>query len=529
MPKESAIEILVFKPNAAIPSDKRGVHENLWIKQNFTEYLSVGVYLDETCLKYYLFEEFYITGKTYDSFVELKQDLPPDLKKIFESTPKLFIMGHGRGDQYGLGNHPIAIFDKDFDKIINDFTDALPKPPNEIFVTLEACNTDNPVQAAKGNQEKTFLERLSIEHPSITFCGTGPWEPSDPQTGYRASGGYPTLHAPITSMGGGIWKHGNSVIFHHGDYQVVAIKSMFASTKTAKALKINTIDYACEVLETMTLDDDARKKIIAEICGRRDILTIGDLNKFHEDMFKAPLVTEKVAIEQHILAKEKDNYITRLSEILSRSADVGAIEERDLLVIALGLKTRSIFEGNEALLDGILANKTLLALVMVSCGKVLVAGPSNDSIIDLLLANGIDVNSVDKNGMTALHHAVQGFYNYRTEPLALIKKLLDSGANLEAKDKMGRTALELAAVHAQKGTVIAGAELLSLLQARQVTPPTGFDIADSSHRGCTSSSSETFPGQGQAHLLLGFMSEAHTRSQSDLETDSSQLTDAFRP
>ncbi|ASQ47000.1 ankyrin repeat domain-containing protein [Legionella clemsonensis] len=50
---------------------------------------------------------------------------------------------------------------------------------------------------------------------------------------------------------------------------------------------------------------------------------------------------------------------------------------------------------------------------MVSCGKDLVGDLSNDSVIDLLLKHGADINSADKKGMTALHYAVQNFYNYR--------------------------------------------------------------------------------------------------------------------
>lgn len=168
--------------------------------------------------------------------------------------------------------------------------------------------------------------------------------------------------------------------------------------------------------------------------------------------------------------KKKNNYIARAREILARAKSTDKFTDRDLLIITLGLKDLSVFMGHENLLDEVYANKTLLQLLMVSCGKVLIAGPSNDSIIDLLLKNGVDINSVDEVGMTALHYAVQNFYNYREEPLNLINKLLNCEANLKAEDKEGRTPLMLAAMHSRKGTVIAGRNLLKLLEQRLANP-----------------------------------------------------------
>ena len=91
---------------------------------------------------------------------------------------------------------------------------------------------------------------------------------------------------------------------------------------------------------------------------------------------------------------------------------------------------------------------------------------ANDAIIALLLKNGIDINSVDENGMTALHYAVQNFYNYRNEPLNLINKLIACGADLEAKDNDNRTPLQLATEHSIKKTVIASCYLLLLLERK---------------------------------------------------------------
>lgn len=473
MPRESAVEILVCKPDPTIPQDQKGVHENLWLKKRFNQYVSIGVYLDGSDLKYYFFQDGDSNPKIYSSLLELKQDLPTGLENIFDNTPELFVMGHGHGGKYGLGNvHGASeeIYGADFDKIITDFEATLSVQHDEVFVMLEACNTDNLALAAAERQEKTFLERVSANHPTMTFSGTGPWDPNDPETGYRASGGFPTLNVPITAMGGGVWKYGESVIFYHGNAQVVVKKSLFATTETAKELKINTIAYAREILKQTALGDDAKEAIIKNICANRHILKIADLKNvsdFPQGEFEDQEISRLATEEKRILEKEKNNYIVRVQTILARVASGEKFTDRDVLVIALGLKDLSVFNGHEDCRDAIFSNRALLQLVMVSCGKVLIGAPSNDDLIDLLLSHGVDINSVDENGMTATHYAAQNFYNYRKEPLHLVRKLLDCGANLGAQDKVGRTPLMLATLHSQKSIVMGGASLVKLLEQKQ--------------------------------------------------------------
>ena len=475
--KDAAIEILIYKPDPdhPLPENQRGVVINPHLKQRFKQFVPIGVYLEGSDLKYYFFDQCDKSPKIYSSLDELKRDLPEELDNIFEKNPKLFIMGHAGGGEYGMGNcHGPSeqLYDDNFDNLLHGFKRALPAHHGEVFVTLEGCNTDNQLNAAANSQEKTFLERVSVKHPEITFGGTGPWNAQDVQTGFRSL----SPASPITSMAGNIWKAGNSVIFHHGEYQVAVRKSLFASTQTAKELKVNTIEYARAIL-----GKDGADELIAKIALNRDILNIQDLKKiegFPELRFEGEDVAKFVEQENQILGKEQENYLTRVRDILGRADPIEQLTDRDVLELLLGLKEPSVFKGHEDLLESILANKALLNLAMVSCGKVLIGGPSNDSVIALLLKHGADINSADKKGMTALHYAVQNFYNYRKEPLHLIKKLLECGASLEVRNEKGQTPIETAQEHSKDGRVTASDKLLASLKSSN-SPPTPIELKQS--------------------------------------------------
>ena len=429
-------------------------------------------------LKYYFFDQCDNTPKIYSNLDELKQDLPNGLDDIFERNPKLFIMGHGNGGYYGLGNcHGPSehLYDENFDKLLSSFEQALPEDHDKLFVTLEGCNTDSQLDAAANHQSKTFLERVSVNHPEITFGGTGPWNTQDVQTGFRSL----TPQAPITSMAGNIWKAGNSVIFYHDHYQVAVRKSLFASTQTAKELKINTIEYA----RAMLLGKDGGEELIAKIALNREVLTIQDLKKvagFPKLQLEEAHVLGLVEQEKHILSEEQKRYLARVGNILERAKPLEQLTDRDVLELLLGLKEQSVFQGHRELLEQIQNNKPLLNLAMVACGKVLIGGPNpgNDKVIDLLLAHGADINSVDAKGMTALHYATQNFYNYRKEPLHLINKLLECGASLEVQNKKGQTPIDTAKEHRKDGRVTASDKLLASL-SYGTSPPTPIELRQS--------------------------------------------------
>lgn len=467
MPQKSALEILIYKPDTENPRPEaqRGVVVNPRLQQRFNQFVPIGVYVDDSDLKYYFFEQCDKSPMIYNSLEELKQDLPEGLDNLFEHNPKLFIMGHGNGGYYGLGNcHGPSeqLYDENFDRLLFDFQQVLSERHGQIYVTLEGCNTDSQADAQDNHQEKTFLERVSLNHPEIIFGGTGPWDYKNVQTGFRSL----TPDLPVTSMAGNVWKSGNSVIFHHGQVQIAVRKSLFASTQTARRLKINTIEYARAMLS-----EASNIELLRKVALHRDILKIEDLKKvdsFPKLFLEGEVTSRFVEQQKEILAEEQNSYLTGVRMILEHSDPIEQLTEREVLKLALGLNKPFIFEGYEELLESILENKMLLQLLMVSCGKTLIGGPSNDSIIDLLLKHGADINSTDEKGMTALHYAVKNFYNYRKEPLNLINKLLACGSSLEAKNVAGQTPVHTATEHSKDGRVTGIDKLVVSLQQSAV-------------------------------------------------------------
>jgi hypothetical protein len=70
--------------------------------------------------------------------------------------------------------------------------------------------------------------------------------------------------------------------------------------------------------------------------------------------------------------------------------------------------------------------------------------PAMLDAVKLLVAQHVDVNASDSKGETALHFAALASD-------AVVKFLVESGANLDAKDKQGRTPLDMALGHGGRG------------------------------------------------------------------------------
>jgi FOG: Ankyrin repeat len=92
------------------------------------------------------------------------------------------------------------------------------------------------------------------------------------------------------------------------------------------------------------------------------------------------------------------------------------------------------------------------------------------AMIKLLLKAGAEINAQDKNGATALHRAV------RTRCAAAVKCLLDAGADTAIKNKPGSTAFHLAVQNTGRGgsgaeiAKAAQREIVQLFLARGVSP-----------------------------------------------------------
>lgn len=81
-----------------------------------------------------------------------------------------------------------------------------------------------------------------------------------------------------------------------------------------------------------------------------------------------------------------------------------------------------------------------------------------------LLAAGVPINSVDEAGRTALFYAVATV----GDSLAIVRWLMDHGADPSTRDRDGRTAIEYGALH-----MADGAEHSRLMEARRILAEAG--------------------------------------------------------
>jgi ankyrin repeat protein len=78
-------------------------------------------------------------------------------------------------------------------------------------------------------------------------------------------------------------------------------------------------------------------------------------------------------------------------------------------------------------------------------------------MIRFLVTKGADVNAKDKNGQTALINVVYKGHN------DAVKMLLDAGAIFDAQDLEGRTALHFAALNGEKAIMRTIADRMTIL------------------------------------------------------------------
>jgi ankyrin repeat protein len=77
------------------------------------------------------------------------------------------------------------------------------------------------------------------------------------------------------------------------------------------------------------------------------------------------------------------------------------------------------------------------------------AGEGHGKVIDLLIDSGADLNAVNSIGQTALHFAAASFW---AENLEIVKSLVARGANVNSKDDQGRRPFEMASTKGHNDT-----------------------------------------------------------------------------
>lgn len=116
-------------------------------------------------------------------------------------------------------------------------------------------------------------------------------------------------------------------------------------------------------------------------------------------------------------------------------SNIGIIEEWDIYkTIARRrniVKFKSLLAENPKLANAYLFDKTT-PLLMIAVGQ------DEKDIVELLIANGADVNAKNNDNQTSLMLAVF------KENIAIVKLLIDKGADVNAKDSYGKTVLSFA-------------------------------------------------------------------------------------
>lgn len=134
-------------------------------------------------------------------------------------------------------------------------------------------------------------------------------------------------------------------------------------------------------------------------------------------------------------------YEQKLPFFVNQRGDFGrtalnyAVGSRKYEIVDYLINNPHIKEGYVEKADVNLSTESGYTVLMDACGK------GNYEIAKLLIDNGADVNAQDKNGQTALWSAFS-FYVYDQDlKLKIIKLLIDSGININLKDKNGNNIL----------------------------------------------------------------------------------------
>jgi ankyrin repeat protein len=139
-----------------------------------------------------------------------------------------------------------------------------------------------------------------------------------------------------------------------------------------------------------------------------------------------------------------DGQASRVKALLAAGADVNAKDgkrETALLKAVFVARGEKIYTSDKMPPD-VCLNRRLMGLpgctLRVENTRQLAAGAGSPDCVKALIAAGADLNARDRDGMTALiESAVQG-------NIECVKALIAAGADVKAKDRHGRTALAVA-------------------------------------------------------------------------------------
>ena len=126
--------------------------------------------------------------------------------------------------------------------------------------------------------------------------------------------------------------------------------------------------------------------------------------------------------------------------LLDAGADIHQNNRRKESVLHLAAQ----HEGNSELLELLLERGASLSVRDIEGVSVLgvAARAGHILVLDWCLAHGLDINERDRTGRTPLHLACQGVENER-----VLRRLLEAGADIGARDYSGQSALDIASAH----------------------------------------------------------------------------------
>lgn len=159
------------------------------------------------------------------------------------------------------------------------------------------------------------------------------------------------------------------------------------------------------------------------------------------------------------------NNLELVKFLVSKGADVNLYDDNDFSSLMIAARYEKSYDIAKYLID---KGADVNAKTTDKRNTALTVAIRNNSnpqkIITTLLEHGADVNAKDKYGNTALMHTILDSFNLsKQNKLNIAKILIDNGANLNIKNNNNDTALTLA----QKSDNIDNKEIITLLKGHE--------------------------------------------------------------